>query len=120
MKHNFRRLDIWNSAMDLAEKTYQIVKTVPNDERFGLKSQLTRAAVSIPSNIAEGSGRNSRKEFSQFISISIGSAYELETQLILLNRLFNIETEDLVEHCRNLERMMTGFRTKLVSIITEV
>lgn len=120
MKHNFRRLEIWISSMDLVEKTYLIIKEVPGDERFGLKSQITRAAVSIPSNIAEGSGRHSNKEFGQFLSISIGSIYELETQLLLLKRLFDINTENLVAQCQHLQRMMIGFRAKIISTPTKV
>src|SRR4051812_40071588 len=120
MKHNFRRLDIWVSAMDLVEKTYLLINELPSDERFGLKSQISRAAVSIPSNIAEGSGRNSNKEFCRFLSISLGSIYELETQLLLMSRLFKINTESLIESCQNLQRMIAGFRTKLISPITKV
>ena len=119
MTHNFRRLEIWKASMDLVEKIYLVIADVPNDERFGLKSQITRAAVSIPSNIAEGSGRGSEKEFGQFLSISLGSLHEVETQLILLNRLFTIETETLVDNCQNLQRMIFGFKTKILSNTNE-
>lgn len=115
MKHNFKRLNIWTSSMDLVEHTYQVVHELPVDERYRLRSQITRAAVSIPSNIAEGSGRNSSKEFSQFLCVAIGSLHELETQLILIHRLFEINTEELVENCQHLQRMIVGFRTKLIT-----
>ncbi len=119
MTHNFRRLEIWKISMDLVAEIYLVIANIPNDERFGLKSQITRAAVSIPSNIAEGSGRNSEKDFGHFLSMSIGSLHEVETQLILLNRLFNIETETLVENCQNLQRMIFGFKTKILSNTNE-
>ncbi len=120
MKHNFKRLDIWISSMELVEKTYLIIKEIPNDERFGLKSHMSRAVVSIPSNIAEGSGRNSNKGSGHFLSISIGSIYELETQLLLLRRLFDITTENLVDQCQHLQRMMISSRSKLITTPTNV
>ncbi len=92
--------------MDIAEKIYRISAELPNDERYNLISQIKRCAVSIPSNIAEGSGRNSKKEFVQFLGIANGSSFELITQLMLLKRLNIIQEEkiqqlidDLVEIC---------------------
>lgn len=92
--------------MDIAEKIYKISAELPNDERYNLISQIKRCAVSIPSNIAEGSGRNSKKEFVQFLGIANGSSFELITQLMLLKRLNIIQEEkiqqlidDLVEVC---------------------
>ena len=83
LKHNFRNLKIWKDGVDLAKDIYIITQTFPNEHKFGLSSQLYRCAVSIPSNIAEGSGRGSPKEFAQFLKISLGSAFELETQLVI-------------------------------------
>jgi four helix bundle protein len=78
---NFREYDVWIDAMKLVNKIYDNVDNFPRDERFGLISQITRSAVSIPSNIAEGASRISEKDFGRFLEISLDSAYELETQL---------------------------------------
>lgn len=80
-------LDVWKQSMLLAEDIYALTKEFPSEERFGLSSQIKRAAVSIPSNIAEGAGRKGDKEFIQFLYIAMGSLSELETQLILSDRL---------------------------------
>jgi four helix bundle protein len=79
---NFRDLIVWQKAMKLAAEVYHVTRSLPIDERFGLTSQLRRAAVSIPSNIAEGHARQGR-EFAHFLSITLGSAAEVETQLLL-------------------------------------
>lgn len=89
--HQFRELVVWQKAMDLTTQVYQYTENLPSTEKFGLISQLRRSAVSICSNIAEGAGRNSKGEFIQFLGIANGSAYELETQLELLNRLKYLE-----------------------------
>ena len=91
--HNFKELLVWQKAMDLTLFVYQLASSFPKEERFGLTSQILRCAVSIASNIAEGSGRVSKKEFQHFISISMGSAFELETQMIIAFR-FNYITEE--------------------------
>jgi len=85
--HNFKELIIWQKSIELSKLVYQIALQLPEDEKYGLSSQIKRSAVSIASNIAEGAGRNSDKEFKQFLSISHGSCTELETQLILCNEL---------------------------------
>lgn len=102
--HNFQNLKIWQKAMDIVEKTYSVSSKFPTDEKFGLTSQVRRSAISIPSNIAEGAGRNSDKEFRNFLGIANGSSNELCTQLILSHRLKLISEEfikpiidDLVE-----------------------
>ena len=84
--------------MDLVKKTYSITINLPKSEQFGLITQINRCAVSIPSNIAEGAGRNSSKEFLHFLSIANGSAYELETQLLLLIDLKFVKEEKLTNH----------------------
>ncbi len=89
--HNFEELKIWQKAMDIAVKVYEISALLPTDERFNLIHQIKKCAVSIPSNIAEGSGRNHNKEFIQFLGIANGSTFELITQLILAKRLKLIE-----------------------------
>lgn len=75
-------MDVWQKAMDLSESVYVLSELFHSDERFGLVSQVRRSSVSIPSIIAEGAGRNSKGEFKQFLGISLGSLFELETQLI--------------------------------------
>ena len=92
---NYRYLDAWNEAMDLTEDVYAITKTLPTEELYGLKSQMRRAAVSIPSNISEGHGRKGNNEFLHHLSIAKGSLSELETQLILCVRLKYITRDDL-------------------------
>lgn len=113
--HNFRKLDIWIKAMEIVKEVYIILGDLPVDERYGLKSQLARCAVSVPSNIAEGTGRTSTKDFGHFLDIALGSAYELETQLLLVKELFNKETEPIVEKCQHMQRMIIGFKKKLYS-----
>lgn len=85
--HRYKDLDVWKKSMKLCENIYEITKEFPSEEKFGLTSQLRRSAISIPSNIAEGAGRNTNGEFKQFLGISLGSLFELETQLMLSIKL---------------------------------
>lgn len=103
--HNFRELKIWQDAMKITKLTYKLTKLFPSAEMYGLTSQMNRAAVSIPSNIAEGAGRNSNKEFTQFLNISIGSCFELETQVILAFEFAYIEKEDLEKFVLDINRL---------------
>ena len=93
--HKFEELKIWQKAMDITEKCYKASENFPKEERYGLTSQLRRSAVSIPSNISEGAGRNTNGEFKQFLGIANGSSYELLTQLYLSNRLNLIKEENV-------------------------
>lgn len=113
VKHNFRKLEIWIQSMNVVKDVYEIIALFPVDERFGLKSQMSRCAISVPSNIAEGSSRSSIKEFSHFLDIALGSSFELETQLIISQDLFQIDNSLLIEKCQNLQRMITGFKQKI-------
>ncbi|KAA3614618.1 MAG: four helix bundle protein [Calditrichaeota bacterium] len=90
---NFRNLKIWQRGMKLVTTVYNLASHLPKDERYALRSQITRSAVSIPSNIAEGCSRNSRKDFVRFLEIALGSAFELETQLLIIAKLQLTETE---------------------------
>lgn len=90
---DFKKYKVWSSSMELCSRVYEMVNSLPDEEKYGLKSQISRAAVSIPSNIAEGSGRSSDKEFKRFLEIAIGSSFELETQLILCQKLHLIPAE---------------------------
>ena len=114
--HNYNNLQIWQQAMDLVEDIYKLTASFPTEEKFGLVSQMTRAAVSIPSNIAEGAGRNSDKDFAHFISIAIGSLYELNTQIVLSERLGYInqtQSQELQKKLDNLQRKSVSFKSKL-------
>ena len=114
--HNYNNLQIWQEAMDLVEDIYKLTVSFPSEEKFGLVSQMTRAAVSIPSNIAEGTGRNSDKDFAHFISIAIGSLYELNTQIVLSERLGYInqsQSQELQKKLDNLQRKSVSFKSKL-------
>jgi len=90
-------LEVWKNAIDLVVEVYKIVDKFPKNEEFGLKSQMKRASVSVPSNIAEGAARKSDKEFIQFLYISLGSLAELETQLIISEKLGFISSIKLAE-----------------------
>lgn len=92
---NFRKLDIWNNGIEIVKQVYKISGKLPPEERFGLRSQITRAAVSIPSNIAEGCSRNSEIEFKRYLEIAIGSLFEVETQLVIAKELGFIKPDEL-------------------------
>lgn len=114
--HNFKELIIWNKSMDV----YQETKKFPEEEKFNLVSQMRRSAVSIPSNSAEGAGRNSDKEFNQFLGIAKGSSFELQTQLIISNKLKLIPIErfeQLNNTIEEVQKMISGFQSKLKSNI---
>lgn len=115
MRHNFRELKIWQSALELSQSIYQLVKLLPIDERFGLKSQMSRCSISIASNIAEGSGRTTEKDFSRFLDISISSCYELETQLLISKEVYKIDIEQNLSKIIELQRMIRGFQKTLIS-----
>lgn len=84
---NFEELKIWQKGIDVAVKNFHLTETLPKGDKYGLAQQMNRCGVSIPSNIAEGSSRRSEKDYARFIEISIGSAVELETQLLIAERL---------------------------------
>ena len=92
--HNFRKLDTWLDGVELADTIYTLTASFPKTEIYGLSSQMQRAAVSVPSNIAEGSGKGSDRDFARFVSISLGSLFELETQIEIAYRRGYISTEN--------------------------
>lgn len=113
---NFKQLRIWQKGFDIAVNSFKLTATFPNEQKFGIASQITRAAVSIPSNIAEGSSRSSEKDYNRFLEISLGSTYELETQLLISqaaglgnNNSSNKILSDIVEE----QKMLIGFINKL-------
>jgi len=114
--HNFRKLSIWIKSMSLVTKVYELTNTFPSHERFGLMSQMQRAAVSVPTNIAEGSAKTSNKDFARFLEISVGSLLELETELAIALNLKYIDSmifENIQNEIIELQKMITGFKNKL-------
>ena len=95
MAADFKDLLVWQKSMDLVELVYHLVRRLPKEEQFELASQMRRAVVSIPSNIAEGQGRKTAREFLRFLSIARGSRAELETQLLLAQRLGYLTKEQI-------------------------
>jgi four helix bundle protein len=91
--HRYKDLTVWHKAMELVVDLYRITEKFPLKERYGLITQMNRCAISIPSTIAEGAGRNTNKDFDHFLAISLGSSFELHSQLVLSNRLGYVELE---------------------------
>jgi len=104
MHFNFERLEVYNDAVELANQTYEITKTFPRSEIFGITNQVRRAAISIPSNIAEGSSRG-KKEFIHFLNIALGSAYECVPLLEISKRQGYINNESFGELINNLHKI---------------
>ncbi len=115
--HNHKNLKIWQRSMDLVEMIYKETVDFPMEEKYGLTSQIRRASSSIPSDIAEGSGRNSNKEFKYFLSVALVSCYEVNTQLELAKRLsmLNHETANIIlRELDEVEKMIIGFTKSLL------
>ncbi len=111
---NFREYDIWQDGMTLVEQVYLMVDKFPNKEQYVLVQQMTRCAISIPSNIAEGSAKESQKDFARFLGIALGSSYELETQILLASKLgYCNNTQEIIDLLQSLQRRISGFIKKL-------
>ena len=113
---SYQDLKVWNIAMQLALEVYRITEPFPQSERFGITSQLRRAAVSVASNIAEGHARSTRGEFRNFLSIARGSVREIEVQLILAEQLGYVASPMLIkarDHCDAISRMITNLKRAL-------
>ena len=113
---DFRTLKIWQEGIIIVKQVYRLAALVPPEEKYGLRSQICRSAVSIPSNIAEGCSRNSQMDFKRFLEIALGSAYELETQLIIIAELLLIsknEVTDTIELINIEQKMINNLMTKL-------
>jgi len=107
--HNFRELKVWQKGRELVKEVYTLTAGFPQSEIYGLTSQMRRAAVSIPSNIAEGSGRKSQKEFSRFLEIANSSSLELETQLYVsldINFIKDEEFSHFIENIHEIQKMI--------------
>ena len=114
--NNFRDLKVWQKGIDLTESTYEHTNNFPSSEKFGLISQMQRAAVSISSNIAEGSGRQTKPDFKHFLSIALGSAYELESQILIAHRLkyiTNENSDDMILKVQEVQKMLFSLRNKI-------
>ena len=110
---SYRELEVWKAAMDLAEQCYLATRSFPKEELFGMTSQIRRAAASIPANIAEGQGREHTKEFLQFLSVARGSLMEVETHLVLCQRVGLLKQEQLdplMAMTDRISRMLSGLR----------
>ena len=104
--HNYKKLNVWISSISLVKNIYNLTRKFPKEEMFVLTQQLRRAAISIPSNIAEGAGRNSNAQFKNFLQISIGSCFEVETQIIISKELEYISEEELETISKELDSIM--------------
>jgi four helix bundle protein len=115
---NFREYDIWIDGMQLVKDVYGLVDNFPSSEKYSLSSQITRSAVSIPSNIAEGASRNSEKDFARFLEISLGSVFELETQIRISFTLKYVSEDKfdvVIEKCISLQKRIYSLRKKVIN-----
>lgn len=114
--NSYKDLIVWQKVMELAIQTYELTDNLPTSEKFGLISQMNRCAISIPSNIAEGSRRGSRKDFKNFLTIAFGSGAELETQITLLKNLKfskGLKTDNIENLLSEVMKMLNSMRQKL-------
>ena len=113
---NFKQLLIWQKGFQIAVKSFQLTSSFPKEEKFGLTTQLTRAAVSMPSKIAEGSSRTSSKDYNRFLEMSLGSSFEMETQLMIAEAVnFGVKEkrDDLLKEIDEEQKMLMSFMSKL-------
>src|SRR5437870_61337 len=111
---SFKDLLVWQKSVDLTVLVYDLCKQLPDSEKYGLISQMQRAAVAIPSNIAEGYRRNIRKEYQQFCGIALGSAAELETQLTITNKVYSpVDTTQPMNQCTEVQKMLNSLINNL-------
>ncbi len=111
---SFKNLIVWQKSMTLAKEVYEVSRTLPATEAYALISQIQRAVVSIPSNIAEGTKRSSRKDFANFLRMAVGSAAELETQLLLIDSIYpKSDTKKAKDLLIEIEKMLSVFIKRL-------
>jgi len=114
--HNYKELKVWQQARILVKQVYLITGGFAKEEKFGITSQIKRSVISIPSNIAEGAGRKTSKDFGRFLDIALGSAFELETQIILsldLNMINKTDFDKIDSIIRQIQKMIYGLRKSL-------
>ncbi|PYI83101.1 MAG: four helix bundle protein [Verrucomicrobia bacterium] len=117
---NFEKLDVWRKAIDFAGLIYSETRSFPLEERFGLTNQLRRAAISVSSNIAEGSSRSSKSDFARFVEIATGSVFEVVSQAFIAQRqsfLSEDQFRDIYTDAEELSRMLSGLRKSLLSTL---
>lgn len=118
IKHNFRKLTIWIDAMELCDLIYKYTETLPYKEKYNLISQLERCSVSVPSNIAEGSGKRTDVHFAEFLTTALTSSYEMETQLLICERRKygnHEEFKSIVSKVEILQKQLSNFRDKILN-----
>lgn len=116
---SYRELSVWKRSMELVVEVYRLIKLLPKEEMYALSDQMRRAAVSIPSNIAEGYSRNSDKELAQFLYIARGSKSELETQLLItvsLGYVSDAQVQTALAQCEEVGKMLNAFLKKIVAV----
>lgn len=117
-KHNFKKLIIWQQAMDLCDLVYSYTDSLPNNERYNLISQMQKSSVSIPSNIAEGSAKRTELHFAEFLTTSLASGYELETQILICDRRQygkKTDLDKLLLKVTDLQSKIFNFREKIIN-----
>lgn len=122
MLNTYRELIVWQKSFELARPIYEVTGNFPKSEIYGITSQMRRASISIPSNIAEGFARKHKKEFSQFVSVAFGFGAELETQLLLSKELRFItegKFNELNDLLREIMKMLNALRSKLINLVTK-
>jgi len=115
-EHNFKNIIAWQKARKIIPSIYTMVNKFPSDEKYALMSQIKRAAVSISSNIAEGSGRNTDKDFAYFLDVALGSANELESELIIatdINFITQKEFNDIIVKIDEIQKLIVGLQKML-------
>jgi len=118
LKHNFTNLKVWQKSVDSAVKVYEVTKLFPSEERFGITSQMRRSSVSVPSNIAEGTAKNTSKSFANALDISLGESFELETQAMIADRVGIINDDNfnnLNIDIAKIQKMIIGFKGTIES-----
>ena len=118
---NFEKLDVWHKAVEFADLVYRTTRNFPNDERFGLTNQMRRAAVSISSNVAEGSSRTSKTDYARFVEMATGSVFEAISQAVVSKRQGFLSDEDfnrIYTSAEELGRMLSGLRNYLTDRAT--
>jgi four helix bundle protein len=118
MRHNFKSLKIWQKSIDLTDLTYDYCKALPIEERYNLIDQLNRCSCSVPSNIAEGSGKRTKAHFAEFLTTSLTSSFEVETQLLICERR-GYGSKDKLKECLDLvvevQKMIFSFREYILN-----
>ena len=114
--HDFKKLQVWQKSRQLVKDIYEVTQDFPKEERYGLTSQIRRCVISVPSNIAEGCGRNTNADTARFLDIAQGSCFELETQIILsydLNYISKVVVNNLWSRIDEVQKMIDGFKKSL-------